>query len=54
MPQFPGRNIIEPLMPIQLLPYTQGISSTMLRAELLSNTEKERTSGTVEDKLKSQ
>ena len=36
MPQFPGRGVCEELMPIKLLPYTQGVSSTMLRAELLS------------------
>lgn len=35
MPHFPGRGVVEPLMPIKLLPYTQGVSSTMLRAQLL-------------------
>ena len=37
MPHFPGRSVVEPLMPIKLLPYTQGVSSTMLRAQLLKN-----------------
>ena len=36
MPQFPGRNVCEQLMSIQLLPYTQGVSSSALRAQLLS------------------
>ena len=37
MPHFPGRGVVEPLMPIKLLPYTQGVSSTMLRAQLLQD-----------------
>ena len=44
MPLFPGRSVVEPLMPIKLLPYTQGVSSTMLRAQLLRGK-----NGTVED-----
>lgn len=35
MPQFPGRAVCEELMPVKLLPYTQGVSSTMLRAQWL-------------------
>lgn len=35
MPQFPGRAVCEELMSVKLLPYTQGISSTMLRAQWL-------------------
>lgn len=35
MPHFPGRSVVEPLMPIKFLPYTPGVSSTMLRAQLL-------------------
>lgn len=35
MPQFPGRAVCEELMAVKLLPYTQGISSTMLRAQWL-------------------
>ena len=37
MPQFPGRAVCEELMPVKLLPYTQGISSTMLRAQWLEH-----------------
>ena len=44
MPLFPGRSVVEPLMPIKLLPYTQGVSSTMLRAQLLQGK-----NGTVQD-----
>ena len=36
MPHFPGRHVCEELMPIKLLPYTQGVSATMLRAQLLA------------------
>lgn len=36
MPQFPGRGLCEQLMSIQLLPYTHGVSSTALRAQILS------------------
>lgn len=39
MPQFPGRSLCEKLMSIQLLPYTEGVSSTALRAKLLSTDE---------------
>lgn len=35
MPNFPGKEIAEALMDIVFLPYTEGISSTMLRARLL-------------------
>ena len=31
MPNFPGRDLVETIMPIIFLPYTQGISATMLR-----------------------
>jgi len=31
MPDFPGRDLVETIMPIIFLPYTQGISATMLR-----------------------
>jgi len=37
MPQFPGRAVCEELMPVKFLPYTLGVSSTMLRAQLLEN-----------------
>ena len=36
MPQFPGRSLCEKLMSIQLLPYTEGVSSTAIRAKFLS------------------
>lgn len=36
MPQFPGRSMCEQLMSIQLLPYTQGVSSTAIRAQILA------------------
>ncbi len=51
MPHFPGRGAVEPLMPIQLLPYTQGVSSTQLRKELLASQER-GTEEAVSDKLK--
>ncbi|KNC52435.1 uncharacterized protein AMSG_08414 [Thecamonas trahens ATCC 50062] len=35
MPNFPGRELCEKLLTIKLLPYTQGVSSTKLRGELL-------------------
>lgn len=38
MPQFPGREVCEEMMPVKLLPYTQGVSATMLRAQLLAGT----------------
>lgn len=31
MPNFPGRELVESVMPVILLPYTKGISATMLR-----------------------
>ena len=31
MVNFPGRSLIESLMPVHFLPYTQGVSSTMIR-----------------------
>lgn len=34
MPNFPGRGIAEQLMEVKLTPYTEGVSSTMLRAKL--------------------
>lgn len=39
MPNFPGRIIAEQLMQIKLTPYTEGVSSTMLRAKLTERTE---------------
>lgn len=33
MPDFPSRRVVETLMPIKFLPYTQGVSSTQLRNE---------------------
>lgn len=36
MPQFPGRSMCEQLMSIQLLPYTEGVSSTAIRALILA------------------
>jgi len=33
MPHFPGRLLVESLMPIRLLPYTVGVSSTQIRRE---------------------
>ena len=47
MPHFPGRSVVEPLMPIKLLPYTQGVSSTMLRAQLLQGATKPSSNGTM-------
>lgn len=37
MPYFPGREIVEKYMPVKLLPYTQGISSTDLRKKNYSH-----------------
>ena len=55
MPHFPGRSVVEPMMPIHLLPYTQGVSSTQLRAELLNRTggncQEQRTEQIVNNKL---
>jgi cytidyltransferase-like protein len=31
MPAFPGRGLVEPIMRIELVDYTEGISSTMIR-----------------------
>lgn len=31
MPNFPSRTLVESLMPVRLLPYTQGVSTTKLR-----------------------
>jgi len=31
MVNFPGKELIESLMPVNFLPYTQGVSSTMIR-----------------------
>ena len=33
MPNFPCRDVVEHLMPIKFLPYTEGVSSTQLRKE---------------------
>jgi cytidyltransferase-like protein len=46
MPNFPGRDIAEALMEIQFLPYTEGVSSTMLRNRL---TERRRASRAGDD-----
>ena len=37
MPFFPGREVVEKLMPIKLLPYTQGVSSTQIRKDKFSH-----------------
>lgn len=37
MPNFPARDVVEKLMPIKFLPYTQGVSSTQLRKEKFSH-----------------
>jgi len=36
MPNFPGRGAVEKIMHVIFVPYTAGISSTMLRSKLLS------------------
>lgn len=33
MPDFPSREVVENLMPIKFLPYTEGISTTKIRKE---------------------
>ena len=33
MIEFPSRHLVETLMPIKFLPYTQGVSSTQIRKE---------------------
>lgn len=37
MPDFPSREVVESLMPIKLLPYTEGVSTTKLRKEKYSH-----------------
>ncbi|GFN92272.1 bifunctional protein hlde, partial [Plakobranchus ocellatus] len=37
MPQFPARHLCEDLMTVKLLPYTEGVSSTTLRKNLLNS-----------------
>lgn len=37
MPDFPCRSVVENLMPIKFLPYTEGVSSTLLRREKYSH-----------------
>mgnify|MGYP001811021571 CR=1 FL=1 len=37
MPNFPCRKVVENLMPIRFLPYTEGVSSTQLRKEKYSH-----------------
>lgn len=37
MPNFPSRQVVENLMPIKFLPYTEGISTTKLRRENYSH-----------------
>jgi glycerol-3-phosphate cytidylyltransferase-like family protein len=39
MAEFPSRHVVEALMPIKFLPYTNGVSSTKLRKELYSHIE---------------
>lgn len=34
MPHFPGRALVERFLRVILLPYTEGVSSTMLRRKL--------------------
>eukprot|EP00123_Amoebidium_parasiticum_P001228 comp12271_c0_seq1/m.7093 comp12271_c0_seq1/g.7093 ORF comp12271_c0_seq1/g.7093 comp12271_c0_seq1/m.7093 type:complete len:192 (-) comp12271_c0_seq1:18-593(-) len=36
MPNFPAREVVEKYMHVLLLPYTQGVSSTLIRKELLT------------------
>ncbi|XP_013385612.1 uncharacterized protein LOC106155363 [Lingula anatina] len=36
MQNFPSRHVVEALMPIRFLPYTQGVSSTKIRKELFA------------------
>eukprot|EP00030_Apusomonadida_sp_AF-17_P005837 a676390_54.p1 GENE.a676390_54~~a676390_54.p1 ORF type:complete len:469 (-),score=175.85 a676390_54:145-1524(-) len=38
MPNFPGRELVEKLVTIELLPYTEGVSSTAIRAQLMERT----------------
>lgn len=37
MADFPSRHVVEELMPVKFLPYTNGISTTKLRKELFSH-----------------
>ncbi|CAF0772270.1 unnamed protein product [Rotaria sordida] len=37
MADFPSRHVVEELMPVKFLPYTNGVSSTKLRQELFSH-----------------
>jgi cytidyltransferase-like protein len=37
MPDFPSRHVVENLMPIKFLPYTEGVSSSLLRKEKFSH-----------------
>ena len=37
MSDFPSRHVVEELMPVKFLPYTNGVSSTKLRQELFSH-----------------
>lgn len=37
MANFPSREVVEELMPVKFLPYTNGVSSTKLREELFSH-----------------
>ena len=37
MAEFPSRKVVEELMPVKFLPYTNGVSSTQLRKELYSH-----------------
>ena len=37
MKEFPSREVVETLMPIKFLPYTEGVSSTKIRKEKFSH-----------------
>ena len=37
MAEFPSRKVVEELMPVKFLPYTEGVSSTQLRKERYSH-----------------
>eukprot|EP00300_Choanocystis_sp_HF-7_P002417 c11840_g1_i1.p1 GENE.c11840_g1_i1~~c11840_g1_i1.p1 ORF type:complete len:335 (-),score=62.64 c11840_g1_i1:170-1174(-) len=38
MPNFPGRELVEKLVKVVLLPYTEGVSSTAIRAQIMERT----------------
>eukprot|EP01136_Pigoraptor_vietnamica_P042373 Opistho-1_new@16466 len=53
MPHFPGRQTVERYMPVLLLPYTQGVSSTYLRQQLLATPEGAKILKVREEEMKS-